>query len=190
MRDVFERALAQRANVNENDPVTAYGYETWRWVIRYMRESQELRDLGWVACRHNQIEGIRNDAAKIKLVAMNTDSFTGVPSKKPRNVAAKGPSVLRHVKANDGQIPFAFFESKENHPIEQYDFFVFCIYAGARYVSAEISRPTELTGSIITNYSTRIMLCQPGEFDGFRHRNPVPEDFAEVKVPQIARKKG
>lgn len=189
MRDIFERALAERNNVNEDDPVTAYGYETWRWAIRLMRESSELRELDWVTCRHNQIEGIRNDVAKIKLVAMNTDSFTGIPSKTPHNVAAKGSSILRHVKANSGQIPFAFFESNEEHPIEQYDFFVFCIHAGERHVSAEISRPIELTGTTITDYSTRIMLCQPGEFDGFRRRDPVPEEFAEVELPKIERKK-
>lgn len=190
MRDILDRVVAERGQVNENDPRTAYGYETWRWATRYLREQQELRELEWVTCRHNQIEGIRNDVAKIKLVVMNTDSYTGMPSKVPHNVAGKGPSILRHVKSNYGQLPFAFFESNEDHPIEKYDFFVFCIHAGERHVSAEISRPIELTGSTITNYSTRIMLCQPGEFDGFRLRDPVPEDFAEVELPKIERKKG
>jgi len=189
MRDIFERAMGQRMNVTADDPVTASGYETWRWITRFLRESPELRELGWLTCRHNQIEGIRHDTAKIKLIAMNTDSFTGIPSKTPHNVAAKGPSLSRSVKANHGQIPFAFFESEDKHPIENYDLFVFCAHAGERHVSAEISRPTELTGTTISNYSTRIMLCQPGEFDGFRKHDPVPEDFAQVDPP-VVRKKG
>lgn len=187
--DIFERGLGERSNVNENDPVTTYGTETWRWMTRFLREHPELRASGWVKCRHNQMEGIRNDALKIKLVVMNTDSATGIPSKLPRNVAGKGPSCLKHIKSNSEQIPFAFFESDVDHPIDKYDFFVFCAYAGEKYASAEISRPDGLRGETISSFSTRVMLCQPGEFTGYRRPVPVPEDFAEIEKPVVVRKR-
>src|SRR5947209_3341434 len=90
MVGIFEATLGERANVTDSDPITTPGTETWRWGTRFCRDDPQLRKLGWVACRANRLDGIRNDDLGIKLVVYNTDSYTGIISKTPRNTAEKG----------------------------------------------------------------------------------------------------
>lgn len=67
MRDVLEKAAGERANVTSSDPITTPGTEMWRWGTRFMRDDPVLRELGWIACHHGQIDGIRHDGLQMKL---------------------------------------------------------------------------------------------------------------------------
>lgn len=190
MLEILHQVVGERANVTESDPVTTPGTETWRWGTRYCRDNLELRDLGWVSCSHDRVEGIRNDRLKIKLVVINTDSCTGMPSKLPRNNAGKGPAASRLVENNSMQTAFSFIgEEETKYPVDKYDFFYFCIHAGAKYVSAEISRPDKIISQTIRSFSDRILLCPPGEMDGLVVPDDVPEEFAEIDKPAVVRKK-
>ncbi|MEQ8507696.1 MAG: hypothetical protein RIB43_01725 [Rhodospirillaceae bacterium] len=190
MLEIFEQALGERANVTASDPITTPGTEMWRWTTRFLRDSSELRERGWVACRYSQIDGIRNDELKIKLVVINTDSHTGMPSKMPRNSAQKGPAAEMLVRNNFQRDQGTLFkdESQLNDPVTHYDFWYFCVHTGENYVSAEISRPDLIVARTIRSFTERLILCKPGEMDGFSPRQPVPEDFAEIEQPAITRK--
>lgn len=189
MLNILERTIGERRNVTENDPITTSGTETWRWGTRFCRDDNDLKELGWISCKHNQIEGIRNDELKIKLVVVNTDSYTGISSKSPRNNAGKGPSAVKLVENNSNQITFEFIDTTNEHPIDKYDFFYFCIHASKNYISAEISRPDKIISQTIRSFSDRIMICKPGEMDGLDSHKIVPEDFAEIEKPVITRKR-
>lgn len=187
--DILEAAAGERARVNRNDPVSTPGNEMRRWLTRYLREDPRLQALGWVSCAHNQLEGIRNDKLKRKLVALNTDARAGVPSKEPTSISDKGPSVERVIKANEDRRQSTLFgEIIPTDPILNYDFLYFCVHASDESLSAEISRPSGLASGFVAHYSERIMLSQPGERPGLRRPTPVSEDFAEVEKPTIIRK--
>ncbi|MGQ0660626.1 hypothetical protein [Sphingosinicella sp.] len=189
MIDIFERALGERANVTASDPITTPGTEMWRWCTRFLRDHPRLQTLGWVVCRHNQIDGIRNDALKMKLVVINTDTHTGIVSKQPRNCADKGSAAELLVKNNhESDLGWLFEPEVEDDPISRYDFWYLCVHAGERYVSAEISRPDLIISGTIRNFSERIILCKPGQIPGLRRPEPVPEDFAAIDKPIIIRK--
>lgn len=190
MLDIFDRAAGERANVNANDPAATAGNEMRRWLTRFLREDERLRELGWVSCAHNQLEGIRNDALKIKLVVMNTDAQAGNPSKSPVSVSDKGPAAERVIKRNEDRRQGRLFaEPKvEADPIDSYDFLYFCVHASEKSLSAEISRPSGLVAGFVATYSERIVLCRPGEKPGLRRPDPITEDFAEVEKPTITRK--
>jgi hypothetical protein len=188
MLGIFEATLGERANVTESDPLTTPGTETWRWGTRFCRDNPELRKLGWIACRKHQLDGIRNDELGIKLVVCNTDSFTGVVSKSPRNIAEKGSVACKLIAKNSGQGSFSFIEP-DTSDAAKYDFWYFCLYASDRSVAAEISRPDSIVANIIRNFSDRIIICKPGDRPGLRLPDPVPEDFAEVEKPKLIRKK-
>lgn len=191
MIDIFEKALGERGNVNALDPVETGGTEMRRWMTRYLRECEDLKNLGWSLCRHGQIEGIKNDDLKLKLAFTNTDDRTGFISKQPSNVAEKGARTASLAERNHKSAQFNLLglgEVDQPDPISNYDFWYFCGHVGDEYVSAEISRPDKMVGGFIRNFSKRIIICQPGEKSGLRAHNPVPEDFAEIDQPSISRK--
>jgi hypothetical protein len=191
MLDILDRGAGERANVNGNDPITTPGTEMWRWCTRFLREEPRLSALGWVFCAHDRVEGIRNDRLKLKIVAVNTDACTGMPSKLPRNVAEKGPAAEKLIDNNFRGVQASLFgdvSPAPADPISAYDFWYFCVHASEKYVSAEISRPDGIAGGIVNSFSERIILCKPGQKPGLRQPDPVPEDFAQVEKPTIVRR--
>jgi hypothetical protein len=188
--DIFDQAAGERANVNGNDPYATAGNEMRRWLTRFLRQDKRLQALKWVACAHNQLEGIRNDELRIKLVPMNTDAQAGNPSKSPTSVSDKGPAAEKAIKGNEDRRQGRLFAEPEAEPdpLDRYDFLYFCAHASDKSLSAEISRPSGLVSGFVATYSERIILCQPGEKPGLRRPDPVPEDFAEVEKPTITRK--
>ena len=43
-----------------------------RWCTRFLRDDQRLKKLGWLPCKHSQVDGIRNDDLEMKVAFMNT----------------------------------------------------------------------------------------------------------------------
>ena len=190
--NIFDLALGERANVNLLDPVETGGTEMRRWMTRYLREDDGLKELGWTLCRHGQIEGIKNDNLELKLAFTNTDARTGIISKQPSNIAEKGVRTAGLAEQNHKAAQFNWLgldAVDQIDPIAKYDFWYFCGHVSDDYVSAEISRPDEMVGGFIRNFSERIIICQPGEKTGLRSHKSVPEDFAEVDQPAISRKR-
>lgn len=187
--DVLDRAAGERANVTASDPSGTYGLEMRRWATRFLRDAEDLRRLGWVACAHNQVEGIRNDELRLKIAFMNTDAATGMPSKMPQSIADKGPVsealIRRNYNADQGKL---FDEPAIADPIASYDFWYLCAHVRRRSITAEISRPVGLKNGIVCDFSLRVILWQPGEKEGFQVPDTVPEDFAEIERPSISRK--
>lgn len=182
--DVFDRALGERANVTESDPAGTGGLEMRRWCTRFLRDHPELRALGWVACAHEQIEGIRNDELRVKLVVVNTDACTGMPEKQPRNVSEKGAASEKLIGRN-ARDQDLFGDDAAEDPISNYDHWFFCVHASDKYASAEVSRPNGIVAGIVSSFSDRIIICRAGDKDGLRRAPIVPEDFAEVELPKV-----
>src|SRR3546814_8279972 len=128
MLDILSLTVGERARVTASDPITTPGTENWRWATRFCRDDLRLRERGWVSCRHDQIDGIRNDILGIKLVAINTDARTGVPSKIPSNVEDNGPAAARLVERNLGQATFSFIRNELPSPLACYGIWYFCLH--------------------------------------------------------------
>lgn len=181
--DLVAKVAGERANVTDDDPPTAVGYESWRWGTRYSREEETLKKLGWVACNKDQLAGIRNDALGIKLVVCNTDRNTGNPAKPPKNLSERGPSACKEIQKNGRQLKMEFMVEE---PRDQ--FWYLCQWFCDAYISIEISRADDEVGGVISNFSDRIIVAKPGEIPGIR-RFTVPQDFADVPKPKVARKR-
>ncbi|MEQ1531192.1 MAG: hypothetical protein WA793_10580 [Sphingorhabdus sp.] len=187
--EILDRAAGERANVNANDPSGTLGIEMRRWATRFLRESPRLIEMGWVACAHSQVEGIRNDALAMKVAFTNTDAATGMPSKSPHSIAEKGPvseSLIRRNYVVDQGV--LFVEPEPIDPILKYDFWYLCANVTRDSISAELSRPVGTKNGIVCEFSERLILLQPGESGRYSRRDPVPVDFAEIDKPSISRK--
>lgn len=191
MLEILSAVAGERANVRASDPKTAKGFEVWRWGTRFCRENENLASLSWVPCEHNQIDGIRNDDTRVKLVVCNMDARAGNPDphKQPRNTNKKGVANCARIEGNSPQMSMGFPAAKPVDPLDLYDFWYFGIHISEEQISAEISRANEEVGGFIVSYSDRVILAQPGEMPGLRAFDSVPEDFADVPVPSVHRKK-
>lgn len=172
----------ERANVAPHEPKQVAGYETWRWGTRYFREDQTLRELGWIACDKDQVDGIRNHDLGLKLVVCSTNGNTGDVLRSPRNLSPRGPASRRLIEQNAQQLAFEFAE--EERPL---DLWYFCVHASNRFISAEVSRPIAEVSGLITGFSDRIIVAKPGDIPGIRTIS-VTEDFAEIPKPSVTRR--
>jgi hypothetical protein len=182
--ELASKVAGERANVAGHEPPNVAGFETWRWGTRFCREDKTLRDLEWLLCDRDQVEGIRNDALGIKLVVCNTDANTGT-LRSPRNLAERGPASCRLIAKNSGQMKLGF--ARDDEP--RNELWYFCSHFCDDFISIEISRPDLEIGGFVTSFSDRIIVAKPGEIPGVR-KIIVPQDFADVPKPQVSRKIG
>lgn len=189
--EVLDKAIGEWANVNDDDPVETRLDEMRRWMTRHLRSDLRLRELGWTKCKYGKIEGIKHDALGLKLAAVNTDARTGVISKKPSNVSEKGPQTKLLTDQNSSVAEpdiFGYVKGVSDNPVAKYDFWCFCAHVSDDSRSAEISRPTEIVGGYLRDFSTRLIILEPGDYLGRHKPEPVPEDFAEIEQPSISRR--
>lgn len=188
--DLLDRAVGERANVTASDPSGTAGTEMRRWCTRFLRDDPELRALGWVPCSHSQVAGIRNDELQIKVAFMNTTAGTGMLSRQPHSVSERGGVSEQLINRNHARGTMSLFgddDAQDEDPIAGYDFWYLCAYVSDRHIAAELSRPIGVTASIVDQYSHRVILWQPGEKDGMRRDDLIPEDFAPISLPGIKR---
>jgi len=188
LQDVLDAAAGERANVNSSDPCGTAGLEMRRWTTRFLRTDQRVRELGWKVCRHRQIEGIRNDELKMKVAFMNTDKRTGMPQKSPASVSERGTIAELLINQNKSAGQTEMFDLPPLDPLQKYDFWYLCAFVNENQFAAELSRPIEITKGLVTDYSERIIIWQPGDKEGLVRPEPVAEDFAEIALPELKRK--
>lgn len=184
--EIASQVAGERANVSPDDAPPVIGFETWRWGTRYCREHAELKALGWVPCEADQVSGLYNEKLNLKLVFCNTDSNTGKLNRQPKNTNEKGPASCRLIGANapDKQgVLFPIASPVRKRPQLWY----FCAYFCDAHIAVEISMPVEEIGGVVSDFSTRIIVAQPGEIPGVRRRF-VPRDYADVPKPKVSRK--
>lgn len=185
--ELVSKIAGERANVTNDDAPTVMGFETWRWGTRFAREDDELKKLGWVACEKHQISGIRNAAVGIKLVVCGTNANTGNPdpAKPPRNLTERSASARRLIRKNSGQYLMEFLTEEDSDEL-----WYLCHHYSDKDITAEISRADGEDAGVITSFSHRIIVAQPGEIPGIGKIVPVPQDFADVPRPRASRKPG
>ena len=190
MLAILTSVSGERANVRNSDPKTAKGFETWRWGTRFCREDEVLASLGWVACEHNKLDGIRNDDLRVKLAVCNMTANAGNPDpyRQPTNTNKKGVASCARIESNSSQLTMGFPIDTPVDPLDHYDFWYFGVHVTEKQISAEISRANLEISGFIKGFTERIILAQPGEIPGLRAFGPVAEDFAEVPAPSVGRK--
>jgi hypothetical protein len=171
-RDV---AMQERANATAfhctNAPGTfAYHHGTWSIRDRFVDEN-------WAVCRIDGIEGIRNEALKIKVAFSNVDlacDDNHIP--KPRS--EKGPGAER--AAGGG-----LFGVLPHYAPEPTDDFALYYLMVDQEGAAELTRPVVSNGTFSTAIE-RIYLSNGGD-DGAALLT-TPDDIADDFDPQVARK--
>lgn len=160
--EIVKSSVAARARCTPDNAKSAPGYYAWDAATARMR--QIFCREGWTRGYHNGIETIFNDEFKRMVAIMNTDWRTCDPLRSPRNRTEKGPACEGVVDLN-GQFEM-FRRADMGAPKERpYSFWYFCIFDDGKSVRAELSTPIEYSDRYLIDFSERIFILNPGDWE-------------------------
>ena len=164
--EVVRAGVAGRAGCTANDPISAPGYEAWRFGTRCLRE-RFLRKEGWESDNTLNIESIVHRERGIRISFVNADEGTGMPLRSPRNRTPKGVATESVTDLNGqlelgGPIP-RLADAAQSAEFETWHL---CVFDDGAQVRAELSRPVEFASGHFVKFAERILLLQDGDWDG------------------------
>ena len=106
----FETRLRSVAECTALDPVSAAGYESWRWTVRRLREV--LVPYGWEAIDEHGLPLVLNvvpdEGPPIAISVSTGDAWTGNRDRNPSTKYSKGPITASLVAINEEQLRLEF----------------------------------------------------------------------------------
>jgi hypothetical protein len=171
--EVVKAMVAARASCTIDNPKASPGFLSWDAGIARMR--QIFRREGWESGDDNGVEHIFNNDFRKKITVMNADSGVCDLNKSPRNRTIKGPAAEKITDLNNQLDLF-----RREHPREVKegvaDFWSLCVFDDGQLVRAELSRPIEFNSRYFIEYSERIWILRPGEWERIAIESPSEGD--------------
>ena len=166
----------------DNDPPTTPGTQAWSRTVRSLRE--QVLGPDWRKDDTGNYSLTICDYFGVQIVVASGDAMTGLAHAKPKTRAPKGERTKNVVDANrQGDL---FPDSLPTQPkAAAHDTWVLLIYIKAEEVRAELSRPVEMDGDHVSEWSERIIL-PIGEADPDALEE-VPSDFGPDFEPAVKR---
>ncbi len=177
--EIVKAAVAARARCTDDSPKSAAGY--FAWEAATTRSRQMFRREGWEKGGEEGIETIVHHELKKKIAVMNTDLGTGDKDRTPRNRTPKGPAQEKVIDIND---QYEMFKRGEIGPVKEvpYSLWYLCIFDDGGNVRAEISRPSEFSGSYIMGFAERIFILEDGEWEKVLLETPADDGPKELEI--------
>jgi len=160
--DVVKAMVAARASRGADSPKASPGYFAWDAGITRMR--QIFRREGWESGDDNCIEHIINRDFRRKITVMNADAGVCDLSRSPRNRTLKGAATEKITDLNN---QLDLFRRQYPREIKEnaFDLWQLCVFDDGKLVRAELSRPIEFSSGYFIEYSERIWILRPGEWE-------------------------
>lgn len=167
--EVVKAMVAARGSCTADNPKASPGYFAWDAGITRMR--QIFRREGWDVGDDNGIEHIINREFRKKITVMNADAGVCDLNRSPRNRTLKGPAAEKITDLNNQLDLF-----RREHPREikegATDLWQLCVFDDGKLVRAELSRPIEFSSGYFIEYSERIWILRPGEWERIAIESP------------------
>lgn len=160
----LQRGVAEKLTAEIFDPVTAGGYDLYRYTTRYIRKG--LQDKVWELSDSNNIALVRDPVKGTVVIVCSGDHQTGqVIGEPPKTKRSKGDIFLEVSKIVDTDL-FGEDEIETRriaHPDAKVWLFLHyhIVERDQQILRAELSRPLEAEGGLITRWSERIILHVP-----------------------------
>jgi hypothetical protein len=177
--DIVKAAVAARARCTDDSPKSAPGY--FAWEAATTRARQMFRREGWEKGSEDGIETIVNHDLKKKVAVLNTDAGTADRTRTPMNRTPKGPAQQKVMDIND---QYEMFKRGEMGPVEEvpYSLWYLCIHDDGGRVRAEISRPSEFSGSYILGFAERIFILEDGDWEKVLLETPADDGSKDIEI--------
>jgi len=180
--EAVRAAVAGRASTTDNDARSAAGYNAWSFPTRRLREVYR-GSAGWDKFEENGVEGIIHPERKLKVVAVSTDEGTCDPDRSPRNRTPKGPATEKVIDLNNqlSLFPPGVLAAQQ----DGYQTWQLCTFDDGNDVRAELSCPVNFSGGRFLEFSERIFLIGPDEWQ--RIAVNIQDVGADI-VPEVHRR--
>mgnify|MGYP007049508331 CR=1 FL=1 len=182
----LQRGVAEKLTQVQFDPVTAGGLDLWRYTTRYVREGQHAR--GWELADSNNIALVRDPIEGTVLIVCAGDIQTGqLIGKQPRTKRTKGDLFLQvsEVLQIDLFGEDVVQQRRIAAPLSKV-WLLLHYHEGMgdqQVFRAELSRPFEAEGKMITKWAERIILHVTPP--GVMHDDDVYDDAGPDFVPTV-----
>jgi hypothetical protein len=97
----IEVGEAQRRNATAHDPMSAPGFDKWRYATRTLRD--DLVPKGWRASHLDGLERVVHPRGHVHIVVMLGSAATGDRWRTPSSKYPRGPSSFAYVEMNTAQ---------------------------------------------------------------------------------------
>ncbi len=184
----LQRGVAEKQTAEIFDPLTAGGYDLYRYTTRYVRKG--MFECGWEMSDDNNIALVRNRTDGTTIIVCSGDSQTGqLIGDDPKTKRQKGEVFLEISEF----VSINLFGEREfrTRSVAQPDSNVWlllhyhAIDNDRHILRAELSRPFEEKGGSITGWSERIILYVPlpdGRTDDESANDEGPAITPEVTI--------
>lgn len=184
---IVHGVVSARADVVEDDPVTAEGTFAYMFGTRYLR--QVFRSHGWLWHRKDNIEAVRHPERTQTVVYQNVDVAASV-ERLPRAISGKGAGSDRLVSGQPSLFPVEELEARLPVHAGGCDrgVWYFCVSVDGDDVCAELSLPSDITGGNFGHFVERIFVLRPGEWGELIQAPTIAEGNAVELEPIVTRK--
>ncbi len=176
LRKVARAAIFARNDITAYDPLTAAGWDAWRYGIRTMREIFCGEE--WRLYRKDGVEGIVNHERGMRVLFMNVDKAAD-RNILPRACSPKGLAVQREAVGQPTLFPDIFPEAEN----DDYETWFFMVEANGNEIRAELSQFTEVSGKMLGGFKERIFIVSGERLDDISVEDPQDDiDGFDIEV--------
>jgi hypothetical protein len=184
--DVVREVVGARADVVEDDPVTAGGQFAYIHGTRNLRGL--LRSKGWASYRRDNIEGVRHVSRDLKVIYQNVDLAAG--ARWPQPVSRKGAGSERLIDDACASL-FSEEELRSLSGVQRGGYetgiWYFCVSVDGDDVRAELSLPSGVVNGRFSGFIERIFILRSGDWSRYAIKDDLSGDAAEFE-PAVSRK--
>lgn len=160
----LQRGVAEKMTALFYDPRTAGGYDLYRYATRHVREQQYA--LGWEIKDSNNIALVRDPINETILIVCSGDAQTGMLiGEQPKTKRSKGDLFLEISQVLQTDLfGHDVVQKRRVAPPESKVWLLLHYHEGEganQVLRAELSRPFEAEGGMITRWAERIILHAP-----------------------------
>ena len=185
--EVVRQVVGARADVTDNDPVTAGGLFAYIQGTRHIRAL--FRSKRWQLDRQENIEAVKHPEKDLRIVYQSVD-LAASKGHNPRAISGKGSGADRIIDSAQGSL-FTDEELEQHNPATiaavGTGVWFFCVSVDGEDVRAELSLPASLEGRNFKEFIERIFIVRGGEWPPTQIAPDAENDAVDFQ-PTVTRK--
>ncbi|WP_438036371.1 hypothetical protein [Sorangium sp. So ce204] len=187
LRDVILQGEYARVEATENDPLTAEGYDAYRYRVRGFRDAYCSK--GWTIDRQRSLEMTRSPCGRRVVITRGGKNGVGLKGTFPQPRRSVGERTKDAVDGHNLLLDPNWFNSTTRKPADSEEIWMLLVERTGDSVRAELSLPLAIDkDGQVAGWLVRILLPAIDMLDPDAARATTP-DVVEVIDPPLVRRR-
>lgn len=171
-----------RAEATDHDPITAEGYDAYRYRVRALRDI--FCPLGWAVARDQNLETIRSPSGRCSVLTRGGDEGVGVRDAYPQPKRTIGEATAKAVRANTTLLMDPNWLNAAPLDRPAFESWMLLVHRSGDNVRAELSLPSKTTddGATVLGWVERILLPEIDLSEPPGKKSDLPVEPIDVPV--------